>query len=145
MALVRWLLNIPKDHPLIKGLEIPQRELDELWFLRVFTVDFAVFSVFGNTPVKAAILDAFYDQVEEGIMDPARYTQLLERLTLYGTAMRQSGTRPGGPVGDVGSAFARACGVEGLDYAFYGGMEFGTVAKAIKDLLLGWREKYTIV
>jgi hypothetical protein len=97
-------------------------------------------------PYKGAILDAFYGQVEAGMVEPDLYKQLLERLRLYESTMRQSDPDGlGKNLEEVGLSFARAYGVEDLTIAFLGAREFTGVVGAIRDLLLGWREKYTIV
>jgi hypothetical protein len=55
LVLVQWLnISEAENHPLLKGLEHEnaKRVLNELVWLRAFAVDFAVFSVFGNTPLQ---------------------------------------------------------------------------------------------
>jgi hypothetical protein len=90
--------------------------LFEYCCLKIFTVDFAVFQVLGNTDKKSEILDSFYEGIKEWCNEnanlfPHMYDEIKLRLLDYTMSLKNESDNvvklgPGWPVGKV---FARYC------------------------------------
>jgi hypothetical protein len=134
-----------EDKFLFEGLNSDaerQRVLNEAIYLQIFTIDYVVFTEFGNTVEKKVILDEFFDLVEAGMKDPNNYRVLMERIPVYEAAVKK---RSDNIVQNVGLVFAKCCGKKDIIVATDGGVLFALFFKMVSDLVRKWRKRTKIV
>lgn len=114
----------------------------ELYFLRVFTVDFAVWKVFGNCPERAVILDSCWesllDRVHQQNIRPQLMNDINNKLLTYTKASKTPAREPkSGIVFEIGKAFAFECGQTDMDVGpiMIGAIKFGSDLGAVQTLL----------
>jgi hypothetical protein len=80
----------------------------EILFLKVFTVDFVVQSIYVGEQKGYAVLDRFYDRVYAAHPDRINVVEMMPRFVLYTDSAR--GLRgTGGRTHDIGEEFAAFC------------------------------------
>ena len=116
------------------------RLLFELLVLRLFAVDFAVYSYGGDQGTVKALLDVHYDHLREsaaGIGEPEEFfAELRPRLLEYGQAV--STEHRMGPAWQAGKTFAERAGHAGSAVcAMVGTGMFSATLAGVRDLLAG--------
>ena len=105
----------------------------ELFCLRAFAVDFAVWDTLKNEAERTTVLDAFYEALEDVAKEDSAGAALVayikSRMLTYTEAIKEPSSS--GLAWPVGKAFAKCCGSEDLETMTLGSIVFGTSLKAI--------------
>jgi len=120
-----------------------ERFLNELFFLRIMAIEYAIERALKNRSLAVALLDAFAGHLRRIIelQDPTRESldALRTRLTVYSQALNTPTPKDrwGGPFWNVGKAFARLCGEDEPDIALvgHGSIAFAGTVKAVSEAL----------
>lgn len=112
--------------------------MGEIFFLRIFAVDFTLSMALGNnSPEKNEILDIYYAFLQEMSKehitgDEVFMKELKHRLNIYTEAVKTP--HPEGPAWTVGEAFSELCGSRmNIVVIMLGSIIFGTTSKSVSD------------
>lgn len=111
----------------------------DIFCLRVFAADFAVWSTLGDTSTKNAILDQFYAEVRQPISDEA-FDHLQTRLIVYTDAVKTP--HPNGIPYTVGKTFGSLLTGADLPSVFLtmeGSIQFTATFRAVTKTIKSFR------
>lgn len=142
-AAAHLLSLVPLEDSDTRGLAdslTAEQKLDfefELTYLRLFTIDLAVSTVLGNSPVKQQVLESFYGMLGEALKNSKgdMLGELEDRLQIYQEAFNTPHHL--GPPWMIGKAFSRLSGHNEFDAGVVarGSVQFAVLYKAVSDFI----------
>ena len=131
---------ILKDFEGDEGIDLDNVRV-ELFCLRAFAVDFAVWDTLKNEADRTTVLDAFYEALDDVAKEDSAGAALIDRVKMHMLTYTEAIKEPSSStmLWPVGKAFARFCGSESIYYILPGSMVFGTSMNEVIGLVKAFR------